>query len=167
MKKILIIIIAVIAFALIGTGVYLTISTSPDTEEKKPTKTPEEEPGAVDPDTTTKEFPSIKTQDNKITLSKTTVYYRDEISAFEVEVSSTEDMVELYLLIEFDLETEKHLRAVCLTNIKANEKIKTQIQTDKDLTKAKSWTVKQATRDEVIAAGFEIATSMKGDNNEE
>ena len=43
---------------------------------------------------------------------------------------------------------------------------KTQIQTDKDLTKAKSWTVKQATRDEVIAAGFEIATSMKGDKNE-
>ena len=45
--------------------------------------------------------------------------------------------------------------------------MKTQIQTDKDLTKAKSWTVKQATRDEVIAAGFEIATSMKGENNEE
>lgn len=164
MKKVLIILIAVIALALIGTGVYLTISTTPDTEEKE--ETPKEEPGSVDPETTTKDFPSIKTQDNKITLSKTTVYYRDEISAFELEITSTEAMAELYLLIEFDLETEKHLRATYLTNVKANEKIKTQIQTDKDLTKAKSWTVKQATRDEVIAAGFEIATSMKGDKNE-
>lgn len=165
MKKILIILIAVIALALIGTGVYLTISTTPDTEEKEETPK-EEEPGSVDPETATKDFPSIKTQDNKITLSKTTVYYRDEISAFELEITSTEAMDELYLLIEFDLETEKHLRATYLTNVKANEKIKTQIQTDKDLTKAKSWTVKQATRDEVIAAGFEIATSMKGENNE-
>ena len=164
MKKVLIILIAVIALALIGTGVYLTISTTPDTEEKE--ETPKEEPSSVDPETTTKDFPSIKTQDNKITLSKTTVYYRDEISAFELEITSTEAMAELYLLIEFDLETEKHLRATYLTNVKANEKIKTQIQTDKDLTKAKSWTVKQATRDEVIAAGFEIATSMKGDKNE-
>ena len=164
MKKILIILIAVIALALIGTGVYLTISTTPDTEEKE--ETPKEEPGSVDPETATKDFPSIKTQDNKITLSKTTVYYRDEISAFELEVTSTEAMAELYLLIEFDLETEKHLRATYLTNVNANEKMKTQIQTDKDLTKAKSWTVKQATRDEVIAAGFEIATSIKGDKNE-
>lgn len=166
MKKILIILIAVIALALIGTGVYLTISTTPDTEEKEETPK-EEEPGSVDPETATKDFPSIKTQDNKITLSNTTVYYRDEVSAFEVEVTSTEAMAELYLLIEFDLETEKHLRAIYLTNVNANEKMKTQIQTDKDLTKAKSWTVKQATRDEVIAAGFEIATSMKGENNEE
>ena len=164
MKKVLIILIAVIVLALIGTGVYLTISTTPDTEEKE--ETPKEEPGSVDPETTTKDFPSIKTQDNKITLSKTTVYYRDEISAFELEITSTEAMAELYLLIEFDLETEKHLRATYLTNVNANEKIKTQIQTDKDLTKAKSWTVKQATRDEVIAAGFEIATSIKGDKNE-
>ena len=99
MKKVLIILIAVIALALIGTGVYLTISTTPDTEEKEETPK-EEEPGSVDPETTTKEFPSIKTQDNKITLSNTTVYYRDEVSAFEVEVTSTEAMAELYLLIE-------------------------------------------------------------------
>ena len=87
MKKILIILIAVIALALIGTGVDLTISTTPDTEEKE--EKPKEEPGSVDPETATKDFPSIKTQDNKITLSKTTVYYRDEISAFELEVTST------------------------------------------------------------------------------
>ena len=167
MKKVLIIIIAVMAIALIGTGVYLSLGTTPDTEVKQPEQEKEPEQENKEPDTQTKEFPSITTADNKITLSKTTVYYREEVSAFEVEVSSSEAIDELYLLIEFDLETETHLRAIYLTNVIANQKMKTQIQTDKDLTKAKSWSVKRATRDEVIAAGFEIATSMKGDNNEE
>ncbi len=162
MKKILIILVAILALGLIGTGVYLTLNTTPPSEEKEE----EKEPEYVDPDTQQKELPSIQTSDNKIILSKTTIYYRDEISAFDVEVISTESLAELYLLIEFDLETEKYLRAIYLTNVNANQKITTQIQTDKDLTKAKSWSVRQATKDEVIAAGFDIASSMKGENYE-
>lgn len=152
MKKIFIIIISLIAISLIGTGVYLSTTTSSNAKENnQPTEEEYQEP-----DTKQKEFPSISTPDNKIVLSNTTVYYRDEISAFDIEITSKENIIDLYLLIEFDLETEKHLRAVYIKNINANETKKTQVQTEKDLTKALSWSVKQATKDEVIASGFDI-----------
>ena len=153
MKKVLIIIIVFISIALIATGVYL--STKPVSkednkqEETKQEQKPEKDNVEyTDPNTPTKEFPSIKTEDEKITLSNIKVYYRDEVSAFEVEVTSKEDLNELFLLIEFNLGTEKIQRTVVLTDIKANTKTKTQDQIGNDLTKAISWSAKQLTKEE-------------------
>lgn len=149
MKKVLIIIIVFISIALIGTGVYLSTTPTPKEENKQEEKEPEKEKVEyTDPTTPTKEFSSITTPDNEITLSNITVYYRDGVSAFEVEVTSKEDLNELFLLIEFNLGTENIQRTVVLTDIKANKKVKTQIQVEKDLTKAISWSVKQITKEE-------------------
>ena len=153
MKKVLIIIIVFISIALIATGVYL--STKPVSkednkqEETKQEQKPEKEKVEyTDPTTPTKEFSSITTPDNEITLSNITVYYRDGVSAFEVEVTSKEDLNELFLLIEFNLGTENIQRTVVLTDIKANTKTKTQVQIRNDLTKATSWSVKKMTKEE-------------------
>ena len=149
MKKVLIIIIVFISIALIGTGVYLSTTPTPKEENKQEEKEPEKEKVEyTDPTTPTKEFSSITTPDNEITLSNITVYYRDGVSAFEVEVTSKEDLNELFLLIEFNLGTETAQRTIILTDLKANKKVKTQIQVEKDLTKAISWSVKQITKEE-------------------
>lgn len=149
MKKVLIIIIVFISIALIGTGVYLSTTPTPKEENKQEQKEPEKEKVEyTDPTTPTKEFSSITTPDNEITLSNITVYYRDGVSAFEVEVTPKKDMSELFLLIEFNLETETAQRTMILTDLKANKKVKTQIQVEKDLTKAISWSVKQITKEE-------------------
>lgn len=147
MKKVLIIIIVFISIALIGTGVYLSTASSSKEENKQEEKEPEKVE-YTDPTTPTKEFSSITTPDNEITLSNITVYYRDEVSAFEVEVTPKKDMSELFLLIEFNLETETAQRTIILTDLKANKKVKTQIQVEKDLTKAISWSAKQITKEE-------------------
>lgn len=148
MKKVLIIIIVFISIALIATGVYLSTASAPKEENKQEEKEPEKEKVEyTDPTTPTKEFSSITTPDNEITLSNITVYYRDGVSAFEVEVTSKEDLNELFLLIEFNLGTENIQRTVVLTDIKANTKTKTQIQVEKDLTKAISWSAKQLTKE--------------------
>lgn len=147
MKKVLIIIIVFISIALIGTGVYLSTASAPKEENKQEEKEPEKVE-YTDPTTPTKEFSSITTPDNEITLSNITVYYRDGVSAFEVEVTSKKDMSELFLLIEFNLETETAQRTIILTDLKANKKVKTQIQVEKDLTKAISWSAKQITKEE-------------------
>lgn len=160
MKKILIIIMIVVSVSLIGTGVYLSMNNTHNTPNEQQTNQEEQE--YVEPNTKTLELPSISTPDNKITLSNTTIYYRDEISAFDIEVTVNEDKEELYLLIEFDLETETHLRAVYLKNIKANQPMKSQIQTEKDLTITKSWSVKEATKEEVNQAGFNINQRQRG-----
>lgn len=150
MKKVLIIIIVFISIALIGTGVYLSTTPTPKEENKQEEKEPEKEKVEyTDPTTPTKEFSSITTPDNEITLSNITVYYRDGVSAFEVEVTPKKDMSELFLQIEFNLETENTPKTIILTDLKANKKVKTQVQIDKDLTKATSWSAKQITKDEV------------------
>ena len=153
MKRLLIIVIVLSSITLIGTGVYL--STKPVSkednkqEETKQEQKPEKDNVEyTDPNTPTKEFPSIKTEDEKITLSNIKVYYSDEVSAFEVEVTSKEDLNELFLLIEFNLGTENIQRTVVLTDIKANTKTKTQVQIGNDLTKATSWSVKKMTKEE-------------------
>lgn len=153
MKRLLIIVIVLSSITLIGTGVYL--STKPVSkednkqEETKQEQKPEKDNVEyTDPTTPTKEFSSITTPDNEITLSNITVYYRDGVSAFEVEVTPKKDMSELFLLIEFNLETETAQRTIILTDLKANKKVKTQIQVEKDLTKAISWSVKQITKEE-------------------
>lgn len=149
MKKVLIIIIVFISIALIATGVYLSTASAPKEENKQEEKEPEKEKVEyTDPTTPTKEFSSITTPDNEITLSNITVYYRDGVSAFEVEVTSKEDLNELFLLIEFNLGTENIQRTVVLTDIKANTKTKTQVQIGNDLTKATSWSVKKMTKEE-------------------
>ena len=149
MKKVLIIIIVFISIALIATGVYLSTASAPKEENKQEEKEPEKEKVEyTDPTTPTKEFSSITTPDNEITLSNITVYYRDGVSAFEVEVTPKKDMSELFILIEFNLETETAQRTMILTDLKANKKVKTQIQVEKDLTKAISWSVKQITKEE-------------------
>lgn len=149
MKKVLIIIIVFISIALIATGVYLSTASAPKEENKQEEKEPEKEKVEyTDPTTPTKEFSSITTPDNEITLSNITVYYRDGVSAFEVEVTSKEDLNELFLLIEFNLGTENIQRTVVLTDIKANTKTKTQVQIGNDLTKAISWSAKQLTKEE-------------------
>ena len=147
MKKVLIIIIVFISIALIGTGVYLSTTPTPKEENKQEEKEPEKVE-YTDPTTPTKKFSSITTPDNEITLSNITVYYRDGVSAFEVEVTPKKDMSELFLLIEFNLETETAQRTMILTDLKANKKVKTQIQVEKDLTKAISWSAKQITKEE-------------------
>lgn len=149
MKKVLIIIIVFISIALIATGVYLSTASAPKEENKQEEKeTEKEKVEYTDPTTPTKEFSSITTPDNEITLSNITVYYRDGVSAFEVEVTSKEDLNELFLLIEFNLGTENIQRTVVLTDIKANTKTKTQVQIGNDLTKAISWSAKQLTKEE-------------------
>ena len=149
MKKVLIIIIVFISIALIAPGVYLSTASAPKEENKQEEKEPEKEKVEyTDPTTPTKEFSSITTPDNEITLSNITVYYRDGVSAFEVEVTSKEDLNELFLLIEFNLGTENIQRTVVLTDIKANTKTKTQVQIGNDLTKAISWSAKQLTKEE-------------------
>ena len=149
MKKVLIIIIVFISIALIATGVYLSTASAPKEENKQEEKEQEKEKVEyTDPTTPTKEFSSITTPDNEITLSNITVYYRDGVSAFEVEVTSKEDLNELFLLIEFNLGTENIQRTVVLTDIKANTKTKTQVQIGNDLTKAISWSAKQLTKEE-------------------
>lgn len=153
MKKVLIIIIVFISIALIGTGFYLSTTPTPKEEKKQEEKESEKEPEKekveyTDPTTPTKEFSSITTPDNEITLSNITVFYRDGVSAFEVDVTSKKDMSELFLLIEFNLETENTQKTIILTDLKANKKVKTQIQVEKDLTKAISWSAKQLTKEE-------------------
>ena len=123
MKKVLIIIIVFISIALIGTGVYLSTASDPKEEKKQEEKEPEKEPEKekveyTDPTTPTKEFSSITTPDNEITLSNITVFYRDGVSAFEVDVTSKKDMSELFLLIEFNLETENTQKTIILTIIR-------------------------------------------------
>lgn len=148
MKRLLIIVIVLSSITLIGTGVYLSTKTVSKENNKQEEKTEKGNVEYTDPNTPTKEFPSIKTEDEKITLSNIKVYYRDEVSAFEVEVTSKEDLNELFLLIEFNLGTENIQRTVVLTDIKANTKTKTQVQIGNDLTKAISWSVKKMTKEE-------------------
>ena len=148
MKRLLIIVIVLSSITLIGTGVYLSTKTVSKEDNKQEEKTEKGNVEYTDPNTPTKEFPSIKTEDEKITLSNIKVYYRDEVSAFEVEVTSKEDLNELFLLIEFNLGTENIQRIVVLTDIKANTKTKTQVQMGNDLTKATSWSVKKMTKEE-------------------
>lgn len=148
MKRLLIIVIVLSSITLIGTGVYLSTKTVSKEDNKQEEKTEKGNVEYTDPNTPTKEFPSIKTEDEKITLSNIKVYYRDEVSAFEVEVTSKEDLNELFLLIEFNLGTENIQRTVVLTDIKANTKTKTQVQIGNDLTKAISWSVKKMTKEE-------------------
>ena len=99
MKKVLIIIIVFISITLIGTGFYLSTTPTSKEEKKQEEKESEKEPEKekveyTDPTTPTKEFSSITTPDNEITLSNITVFYRDGVSAFEVDVTSKKDMSE-------------------------------------------------------------------------
>lgn len=138
MKKVIVIIMAILSILLIATGIMIGINKKETTNHKDNLEENEVR-------TTTLE--EITTPDQIIKFKSTEVSYRDKVSQLTITMVSKVDYKELYLKIEFNLE-KKETQMIKFQEVKANEEYQYIIQSSKDLTKSTSWNITQITKEE-------------------
>lgn len=145
-KKIIIVIIA-IALLLIAAGtvysVYVKEPAKPEEEEKNNKLEGNEAEGYK-----VAELESITTPDKKIRFGSTSVYQRNGVSGMMINVIPYEDFPKVYLKMTMKMTKEKEVVVVYLENLKAKEQIEHEVQSAKDWSKLKSWSIEIITEDE-------------------
>lgn len=145
-KKLIIIILIIFAVLLIGGGIISSVFIKePNTEEKEETKDPN------DPETyKIAELEPIKTPDNKIILGSSRVYSQNGITGMMLNIASTENFDKVYLKITLKLEKSSEDVVISLENLKTSIQVEYEIQTLKDWSTLKNWSVEIISEDEAL-----------------
>lgn len=120
------------------------------------------EPIYKEPETKSKKLSSIQTPDKKITIDKTTAYYRNEVTEIMLEIDSINNYEELFLKLEFTASNEIiDTKILHLTNVISKEKIDYMVQSSKDLTKINNWSVNVVDVQEASQQGYQNEEIIK------
>lgn len=161
-KKIIIIIFAIIAVLLIGAGAFYTLQNinpkdkKEEQEKKEPIKVKVDQEAA---DHEVAKMKSIITPDNKIRIGTTPIYKYDNVCGMTINIIPYENFDKVYLQITMELATENDERIILLENVKKDTPLEYEIQTLKDWSTIKGWSVKIITEQEAIAQGYVRAES--------
>ena len=146
-NKVIIIVFIVLAALLIGAGaissIYVKEPTNQD-EQKKPNNQGQNDPNG----SKVAEMESITTPDNKIRFGTTSVFQRNGISGMTINIIPYEDFDKVYLKLTLKLEKGKEEAVIYLENLKQKEQVEHEVQSSKDLSKLKTWSIEIITEDE-------------------
>lgn len=159
-KKILIIGFIVIAVLLIGAGtVYSLFDKEPEKKDpdQEETKKPNDSKENVNEDAEkhkVAEMKSILTPDNKIRFGSATAYRSNGISGMMLNVIPYENFDRVYIKLELKLAKETETIVLYLENLIQNKQVEYEVQSLKDWTKLKSWSISIVTEAEAFDLGF-------------
>lgn len=160
-KKVLIIGFVILAVLLIGAGTIYSLYGN-EQPQKKPGQEESEKPNDGSKENVNEEaekykvaeMKSIITPDNKIRFGRTSIYRCNDVSGMMLNIIPYEDFDKVFVEMTLKLSKSEDNIIIGLENLKKDEQIEYEVQSLKDWSNLKSWSIKIITEADAIAKGY-------------